>query len=114
MSIYKDKSKIHIRHHIPTGHNKLIVGEDKSSYDYLNVTHSPKRDKNHNNEKFIKNPKPNDIDPKTKKVRDSHYERRLHNDVKPNFSKNATRTWSIFSKDRENIYSLVSKKSKKK
>ena len=114
IAIYKDKSKIHFRHHKPTKHNKVIVGEDKFKYDYLNITHSERRDKTHLNEKFIVNPKFDDIDPKTKKIRDSHYERRLHNDLKSNFDSKRNKSWYLSSKDLSNIYNLVSKKSKKK
>ena len=112
MAYYNNKKKIHVRHHKPTGHNKVIVGESRSSYDYMNTTHSEYRDKNHRNNLFTPNPKPNDIDPKTKKIRNSYYERRILNDVKSNFSKNKTKSWKISDKDLTDIIKIVMSKKK--
>lgn len=106
MAFYFNKKKIHFRHHIKKKHNSIIVGEDSKNYDYITVTHSPRRDKTHLNNKFEKNPN-------SKDYRDAYYENRIRVDIKDNFSKNPIKSWNISEKDFKKIEKLLNSKIKK-
>lgn len=106
MAFYTNKKKIHIRHHIKKRHNSIIVGEDKENYDYITITHSPRKDKTHLNNKFYRNPNLSDNG-------DSYYENRIRVDVKKNFSKNSIKSWSISLKDLKKIEEVMERKNKK-
>ena len=105
MAIYKDFKKIHFRHHKKSKHNALVVGEDNKNYDYVKVTHTPKRDKTHKNNNFYKNPNQKD---KTL----SYYENKIRIDVKSNFSKKIIKSWVLSKEDYDELKKFLKNKKK--
>lgn len=95
---------MHFRHHIKREHNALIVGEDENNYDYFLVTSSPKRDKNHKNEKF-------DDKPNKKYNGNSYFDKRLKKDLKDYFGINPIKTWHLSERDFKKIISILNKKN---
>lgn len=105
MALFRDYKKIHFRHHKKSKHNTLVVGEDNKNYDYIKVTHTPKRDKTHKNNSFIKNPNKKDKSP-------SYYENKVRIDVKSNFHEKPIRSWVLSEEDFNQLIKFL--KSKKK
>ncbi len=103
MSYYKNSKKIHFRHHNKNKHNAIIVGEDNKNFNFIKVTHTPKKDKTHRNNKFKKNP--NRLD-----KRDSYYENIIRIDIKDNFHNKPIKSWFLSKEDLKDIENLLKKK----
>ncbi len=87
-------------------HPKLIVGEDRSTYEYMGLTESPKRG-HHNNIPLSKNPQKG-------KTHSSYLRHELRSDERKNFSE-PLKDYNLSSEDRKTVNRiLVDKRAKKK
>lgn len=105
MSIFKNLKKIHFRHHKKSKHNSLIVGEDLKNYDYIKITHSPRKDKTHKNNEFKHNPNQKDL-------KKSYYENKIRVDIKSNFADKPNKTWYLSNEDYKEIVQFLNNKKK--